>query len=159
MLMGDHRLAEQLVAAACERAPNFALNLDHLAVMRLMRGDVVGADAASRRCLRVGAASPWRYTYDVTGAMIAMAKDDVHQSLLFANQALMRKPRFIGALRYAMAGFALAGNTKDALRMQARIRRLRPNHDFSGWAENLLHRTPPSLGRELARSLQTNGLM
>ncbi|WP_132461095.1 hypothetical protein [Rhodovulum marinum] len=159
MLMGENDLAEALVDEAARRAPNLALNLDHLAVMRLMRGDLDGAGAAHARCLRAGAASPWRYTYDVTGAMVSMARGDVRGALTCANRALMRKPRFLGALRYAMAGFALAGNAGDARRMQARIATLRPGHDLSDWTENLMRRTPPGLGARLSRSLRDSGLV
>ncbi|HMO06479.1 MAG TPA: hypothetical protein PKD10_02385 [Paracoccaceae bacterium] len=159
MMLGRNDIAEALLESACARAPHLALNLDHLAVLRLVQGDTDGADQALRRCLRAGAFSPWRYTYDVTGAMIAIARGDAREALLFANRAIMRKPRFLGALRYAMAGFALAGNAADARRMQARILALRPEHDLSAWTEGLLRRTPPHMGRALAASLRTNGLV
>ncbi|MAU43767.1 MAG: hypothetical protein CMP09_02795 [Yangia sp.] len=158
MLLGDNDLAEALVRRADELAPNLALNLDHLAVIRLMRGDLDGAEAAQRRCLQAGAASPWRYTYEVSGAMIAMARGDVRQALLFANQALIRKPRFIGALRYAMLGFALSEHAQDARRMQTRIRTLRPDYDFDGWTEAMLRRTPPHLSGRLTEGLNNIGI-
>ncbi|MCU0906987.1 MAG: hypothetical protein MUF73_05950 [Rhodobacteraceae bacterium] len=159
MMLARNDLAEALLDSACARAPHLALNLDHLAVLRLARGDIPGADAAFRRCQRVGAFSPWRYTYDVTGAMVALARGDARDALLFANRAIMRKPRFLGALRYAMAGFALAGNVADARRMRTRILTLRPGHDLSAWTEGLLRRTPPHLGGPLAASLQANDLI
>ena len=159
MLIGENELAAALIKRAEELAPNLALNLDHLAVIRLMQGDLEGAEAAFRRCLRSGASSPWRYTYDVSGAMIAMARGDVRQALAFANQALMRKPRFVGALRYAMLGFALSENGQDARRMQARIRVLRPGYDFGGWTEAMVRRTPPHLGGRLAQIMQSTRIV
>lgn len=159
MLLGRNDMAEALLDSAFLRAPHLPLNLDHLAVLRLARGDVAGADAAFRLCLRAGAFSPWRYTYEVTGAMIAIARGDARDALLFANRAIMRKPRFLGALRYAMVGFAVAGNAADARRMQARIMALRPGHDLPAWTESLLRRTPRELGHRLTASLKTHELI
>jgi len=158
MLLGDNELAETYISRASELAPNLALNLDHLAVIRLVKGDLEGSEAALQQCLRMGAASPWRYTYQVSGAMISMARGDARQALCFANQALMRKPRFIGALRYAMFGFALSDNAREAQRMQARIRRLRPDYDFEGWTDAMIRRNPPHLGARLAKGVQRAGL-
>ncbi|WP_141194864.1 hypothetical protein [Maliponia aquimaris] len=159
MLIGDNALATALLDAAQERSPTLSLNLDHIAVLRMSVGDLAGAEDAFRRCQRAGAGSPWRYTYDVTGAMLHMAKGDYRQSLHFANQALLRKPRFIGALRYAMAGCALAGNTQDAKLMQARLIRLRPDYDMGGWLEAMVRRTPGEIGRTLSRTFQKNGFV
>lgn len=159
MLAGENELAEMLVLRARDLAPNLALNLDHLAVIRLMRGDIDGAEKALRQCLRTGASSPWRYTYHVSGAMISMARGDVRQALLFANQALMLKPRFIGALRYAMLGFALSDNAHDARRMKFRIKKLRPDYDFEGWANGMIRRSSPHFGGRLAQGLQTTGII
>lgn len=159
MLLGENDLAEQFLESSYTRAPTLALNLDHLAVLRMMRGDLTGAEAAFQRCQKVGASSPWRYTYDVTGSMLAMARGDYRTSLMFANHALMRKPRFIGALRYAMAGFALIENQKDALRMRSRIRSLRPDYDMDGWTENMSRRTPRNLSTALIASFQRSGIV
>lgn len=159
MLSGDTEMAALLVEAADERAPALSINLDHMAVMRLVRGDLQGAEQALSRCLRTGAFSPWRYTYEVTGAMVSLAKGDVRQSLLHANQALFRQPRYLGALRYSMAGFALAGNITDARRMHSRIQTLRPSFDLSVWAEGLLRRTPAPLGKTLIAGLRHSELI
>ena len=159
MLLGDNDLAELLVEDAYKRAPHLSLNLDHLAVLKMMRGDLEGAEAAFQRCLKVGSSSPWQYTYHVTGSMISMAKGDFRRSLLYANQALLRKPSFIGALRYAMVGFALTGRESDAKRMHAGIRRLRPDYDLGAWTQNMIRRTPRDLGTTLADSLKNNGFI
>ncbi|WP_193143417.1 tetratricopeptide repeat protein [Meridianimarinicoccus sp. MJW13] len=159
MLVGDNDLAEMLVTRSRNLAPNLALNLDHLAVIRLMRGDLAGAERALDRCLRCGAASPWRYTYNVSGAMIAIARGDVRQALLFSNRALMLKPRFIGALRYAMLGFALSEQAREADRMKARIQRLRPGYDFNGWTLGLMGRSQPHFSKTLAKGLKTTHLI
>lgn len=159
MLLGENDLAERFLQSSYARAPNLALNLDHLAVLRLVQGDLAGAETAFQRCQKVGASSPWRYTYDVTGSMLAMARGDYRSSLMFANHALMRKPRFIGALRYAMAGFALSGNTRDADRMKTRIHRLRPGYDMAAWTESMVRRTPNELGRKLVKTFEQNGFV
>jgi tetratricopeptide (TPR) repeat protein len=159
MLIGDNDLATAFLDAAQERSPTLPLNLDHIAVLRMSLGDLKGAEEAFRRCQRVGVGSPWRYTYDVTGAMLHMSKGDYRASLHFANQALLRKPRFIGALRYAMAGFALAGNIKDASMMQARLLRLRPEYDMGRWLEGMARRSPGEIGRTLSQTFQKNGFV
>ncbi len=159
MLLGANDLADLMLENAYQNAPNLALNLDHIAVLRMIRGDLSGADLAFRKCQKVGISSPWRYTYDVTGAMISMAKGDYRQSLRFANQAMLRKPRFIGALRYAMAGSALAGNEKDADRIYKRIQRLRPDYDLGSWTENMIRRSSPELGKTLADGFKRTGIL
>ncbi|MBY6154300.1 hypothetical protein KUV47_13850 [Vannielia litorea] len=159
MLLGENDLADLMLRDSYRRAPSLSLNLDHLAVLRMVRGDMGGAEKAFRQCQRVGASSPWRYTYDVTGAMISMAKGDYLAALQFANQALLRKPRFIGALRYAMAGLALSGNTGDAKLMHARIQRLRPDYDLGAWTESMIRRTPYEIGSRMVSSLSRNGFM
>ncbi|WP_299723324.1 hypothetical protein [uncultured Tateyamaria sp.] len=159
MLLGQNDLADMLLESAHSSAPGLSLNLDHLAVIRMMQGDFAQAESAFWRCQKNGAHSPWRYTYDVTGAMIFMAKGDYKLALSFANRALFRKPRFIGALRYAMAGSALAGNTGDARRLRARIRQLRPDYDLAEWTDRMVQRTPIDLSRRLVRSFEQNGLI
>ncbi len=98
--------------------------------------------------------SSWRYSYEITGSMIALAKGDFHAALAFANRALMQKPKFVGALRYAMLGFAMSDNEVDANRMKRRLLQLRPNYDLSGWFENLLSRTDPEFGNNVELTLR-----
>ncbi|KKL88483.1 hypothetical protein LCGC14_1924230, partial [marine sediment metagenome] len=61
--------------------------------------------------------------------------------------------------RYAMAGFALADNPRDAMLMKARITRLRPDYDFSGWTECMMRRTPAHLAQTLSQSFQAQGII
>lgn len=159
MLSDDSDTALLLVDSAYQRSPHLAINLDHLAVLRLMRGDVDRAAEAVQHCLRAGAFSPWRYTYEVTGAMVSMARGDFRQSLLHANQALFRRPRYLGALRYAMAGLAMSGKTSDARRMMTRIQTLRPGYDISGWAEGLMRRAPTDLSQRLVQGLRQSDIL
>jgi hypothetical protein len=159
MVRDDRETALLLIEAANERAPHLAINLDHLAVLRLIRGDVTGASAAVRHCLQAGAFSPWRYTYEVTGAMVCMASGDFRQSLYHSNQALFRQPKYLGALRYSMAGLAISGQTADARRMMARIQSLRPGYDLSSWAEGLLRRAPTHLSQSLVRGMQQSEIL
>jgi hypothetical protein len=159
MLLGENELAEQLVESAYRRAPNLPLNLDHLAVLRLMRGDLDGAELAFSKCIAAGSLSPIRYTYEVTGAMICLARGDLSRSLHFANQAMFRKPRYLASLRYAMAGLALSDKPQDARRMLERIEVLRPGYDLSSWAESFVRRTPAAFSNRLVRSLRQHQLL
>ena len=159
MLTSENDLGAFLVEEAFERAPKLALNLDHLAVLRLARGDLTGAEEAFSHCIGIGAGSPWRYTYEVTGSMIHLARGDWRKSLYFANQALFRQPRYLGALRYAMAGLALSDKPQDAHRMLNRIQQLRPDFDLSAWAEGVLHRMPLDLGKMMVTGLQRGSLL
>lgn len=159
MLSDDSDTALLLIEAAYERAPHLAINLDHLAVLHLIRGDVDRATTAMQQCLRVGAFSPWRYTYEVTGAMVCMARGDFRQSLCHANQALFRQPKYLGALRYSMAGLAASGKTGDARRMMHRIHSLRPGYDLSVWAEGLLRRAPTDLSQTLVQGLRQSEIL
>lgn len=159
MLTDEQEAAAALVEAAYQRAPGLALNLDHLAVLRLIRGDLDGAAAALAQCLRAGSFSPWRYTYEVTGAMICMARGEYQAAIYHANQALFRKPKYLGALRYAMAGLAASGKHADARRMVARIQTLRPEHDLAGWTQGLLRRAPAPLGQSLVAGLQQSEII
>ena len=159
MLGDDSETALLLIDAAYGRSPHLAINLDHLAVLRLMRGDIDRAADAVQQCLRAGAFSPWRYTYDVTGAMVSMARGDFRGALLHANQALLRRPRYLGALRYAMAGLAMSGKTSDARRMLTRIQTLRPGYDISGWAEGLMRRAPTDLSQRLVQGLRQSDIL
>ena len=159
MLLGENDLADHLVENAFRRAPNLALNLDHLAVLRMVRGDLDGAEAAFRKCLAASALSPLRYTYEVTGAMIYLGRGDLKRSLHHANQAMFRKPRYLAALRYSMAGFALSDRPQDARRMLTRIQSLRPGYDLSAWAEGYVRRSAPDLGQKMVQSLRQSALL
>lgn len=159
MLSSDNDLGAMLVEQSYLRAPKMALNLDHLAVVRLAREDIEGAEKAFQECISTTQLSPWRYTFEVTGAMISLARGDVNRSLMYANAALMRKPKFIGALRYAMVGFAVADKPRDAHIMKTRIRELRPEYDFSVWLENVLRRSAPQFSKTIAQSFERNALI
>ena len=159
MLHAENGLALALMEEARSRAPNLALNLDHLAVLRLSGGDLAGAEEAFTRCLRFGASSPWRYTYEVTGAMLYLAKGEAPRALYHANQALFRQPRYLGALRYALAGLALAGKAPDARRMLTRIQSIRPAFDLSDWVEGFRRRSSTDLSRRLVTSLQDHSFL
>ena len=154
MLSAENDLAFHLIESADRLAPNFALNLDHLAVMYLVQGDLDRAETAWRRLNLVGQNSPWRYTYDVTGAMIHLMRGDMRQSLYFANQSLFRKPRYLAALRYSMIGLALSDRPADAGRMLNRIRVLRPGYDLSRWADGFVTRMPVHLAKSAVQSLR-----
>lgn len=154
MLRAENDLAFHLIDNASRLAPNFALNLDHLAVIHLVRGDLAGAEAAWRRLNLVGQNSPWRYTYDITGAMIHLMRGDLRQSLYFANQSMFRKPRYLAALRYSMIGLALSNRAEDAARMLDRIRVLRPGYDLSHWADGFVTRMPVHLAKSAVQSLR-----
>lgn len=159
MLHAENDLAIHLVENAYRLAPSLPLNLDHLAVLRLMRGDMDGAERAFRQCIAAGAFSPWRYTYDVTGSMIYMMQGDLSQSLYFSNQAMFRKPRYLAALRYAMAGLALSDKPQDAQRMLGRLNKLRPGYDLSSWVDGFLRRVPSDLGDRLVCGLKESELL
>jgi tetratricopeptide (TPR) repeat protein len=159
MLFARNDQARHLLETARDNAPNLALNLDHLAVIRLMSGDLEGAEEAFRHCLRAGSFSPWRYTYELTGAMVCLAKGDYRQSLYFANQSMFRQPRYLAALRYSMTSFALSGRSDDARLMHQRILRLRPNLDLSDWAEGMLRRTPAELGSAIIGGLRAAAIL
>ena len=159
MLSNDNELGSMLVEQSYLRAPNIALNLDHLAVIRLARDDIVGASKVFHKCKIISGLSPWRYSFDVTGAMISLAQGDVSASLKHANTALMRKPKFVGALRYAMVGFAMAGKPREAHLMKTQIQQLRPNYDFSIWLESVLRRSAPQFSKTIIQSFERNELI
>lgn len=154
MLQAENDLAFHLIGNATRLAPNFALNLDHLAVIHLVRGELDQAEAAWRRLNQIGQNSPWRYTYDITGAMIHLMRGDLQQSLYFANQSMFRKPRYLAALRYSMIGLALSDRPDDAVRMRDRIRVLRPGYDLSDWADGFVTRMPLHLAKSAIQSLR-----
>lgn len=154
MLLAENDFASFTIGQCFARAPNLALNLDHLAVLRLAQGDVDGAEEAYQQCISGSTLSSWRYSYEVTGSMIAMHRGDYKTSLKRANLALMQKPNFIGALRYAMVGFAMDGNASDAFLMRTRLLQLRPSYDFSEWLERFLQRSDPEFGNNVAITLR-----
>lgn len=159
MLHAENDLALDLLEEARRRAPRLALNLDHLAVLRMANGDLDGAEEALMECLKLGALSPWRYTYDVTGAMLFLAKGDTAKALYHANRALFRQPRYMGALRYAMAGLTLSGQVTDARRLLRRIHTLRPEFNLSDWVEGLARRSSADLSTKLVKGFQANALL
>jgi len=61
-------------------------------------------------------------------------------------------------MRYAMLGFRLAGNGRDAGRMQARIRQIRPDYDCGAWSDDMARRTPSALRDRFVLGLQGAGL-
>lgn len=154
MLRGQNELAHHLIETAWRLAPHFALNLDHLVVINLARGDLEAANRAWNQLSLVGQSSPWRYTYDITGAMVHLLRGDLRQSLYFANQSLFRKPRYLAALRYSMIGLALSDRPEDASRMMDRIRVLRPGYDLSNWADGFLARMPVHLANSAVQGLR-----
>ncbi|MBN8631643.1 MAG: hypothetical protein J0L76_12380 [Rhodobacterales bacterium] len=159
MLQGNNELAHHLIENAWRLAPNLALNLDHLVVINLARGDVEAAIAAWNQLNQVGQNSPWRYTYDITGAMVHLLRGDLRQSLYFANQSLFRKPRYLAALRYSMIGSALSNRPDDAIRMLDRIRVLRPGYDLTQWVDGFVMRMPAHLAKSTVQSLRQNELL
>lgn len=159
MLCAENDLSQFLLNTADNRAPRFALNLDHLAVLNLSNGNIAAAKAAHRRCMQVSELSSWRYSYDITGAMIALAEGDFHNALRHSNISLLQRPRFVGALRYSMIGFAMNRSEENAQLMKRRILQLRPNYDLSGWAEGFLRRSEPKFGNNVALTLREYDLI
>lgn len=154
MLCANNELSQFLLETAAQRSPNLALNLDHLAVVNLASGNLVAAKHAHERCMSVSSLSSWRYSYDITGAMIDLARGDFRGALRQSNQSLMQRPRFVGALRYAMISFALNKGEDNARWMRRRILQLRPDYDLSLWVENFLRRSDPVFGNNVALTLR-----
>lgn len=154
MLCAENDMSQFLLNTADKRAPGFALNLDHLAVLNLSNGNIAAAKAAHRRCMQVSELSSWRYSYDITGAMIALAEGDFHSALRHSNNSLLQRPRFVGALRYSMIGFAMNRSEENANLMKRRIMQLRPDYDLSHWAEGFLRRSDPKFGNNVALTLR-----
>jgi hypothetical protein len=159
MLNADNELSTFLLRIANQRAPNLALNLDHLAVLKLAEGDLRAASEVHMRCMACGGLSSWRYSYDVTGAMIAIAVGDFRTALRRSNQSLMQKPRFVGALRYTMIGFAMNDSPENAKLMKSRIAKLRPDYNLSAWVEAFLKRSDPVFANNVAITLQRQDLV
>lgn len=154
MLCANNELSHFLLEMADRRSPNLALNLDHLAVIKLAAGDLKAATLAHDRCMKVSGLHSWRYSYDITGAMIALARGDYRAALKYSNQSLMQRPKFVGALRYAMISFAMNNGEGNAHLMRRRILQLRPDYDLSGWVENFLRRSDPIFGNNVALTLR-----
>lgn len=159
MLNADNEFSTFLLQVADQRAPNLALNLDHLAVLKLAEGDLRAASKAHARCMACSGLSSWRYSYDVTGAMIAMAAGDFRTALSRSNQSLMQRPRFVGALRYTMIGFAMNHSAENAGLMKSRIAKLRPDYDLGAWVEGFLKRSDPVFANNVAITLQRQDLI
>ena len=154
MLCAENDVSEYLLETAFGRAPNLAINLDHLSALHFARGNLKAAVEYHERCMRFSALSSWRYSYDITGAMIAMALGDYRIALRHSNRALMQRPQFIGALRYTMIGFAMNEDQESAHLMKSRITGLRPNYDLASWIEALLRRSDPVFGNNVAITLK-----
>lgn len=154
MLCAENDISEFLLKTAYQRAPGLAINLDHLSALHFARGDLKSAVTFHEKCLHLSALSSWRYSYDITGAMIAMALGDYSSALRQSNRSLIQRPQFVGALRYTMIGFAMNNNAESAFMMRSRIRRLRPDYDLSGWIETFLRRTDPVFANNVAITLQ-----
>ncbi|WP_424969767.1 hypothetical protein [Dinoroseobacter sp. S76] len=159
MLCSDNQLGTMLLEKAKLRAPNLAINLDHLAVLHLSQGNLSAAKDAYTRCTKLSAQSSWRYSYDITGAMIAMASGDFRSALRLANSSLIKKPRFVGALRYAMIGFAMTESAENARLMKQGIFKLRPSYNLEGWVEGLLKRSDPVFANNVSITLHKHSLI
>lgn len=159
MLNADNEFSAFLLQLADQRAPNLALNLDHLAVLKLSEGDLRAASEAHARCMACSGLSSWRYSYDITGAMIAMAAGDFRKALSRSNQSLMQRPKFVGALRYTMIGFAMNQSVENAGLIKSRIKRLRPEYDLGAWVEGFLERSDPIFANNVAITLKKQNLI
>lgn len=159
MLCSDNDLSTNILESARKNAPNLAINLDHLAVLHLSQGNLSAARDAHNRCVGLSANSSWRYSYDITGSMIALAGGDYRQSLRLSNASLVKKPRFVGALRYAMIGFAMTNNADNARLMKRRILKLRPDYVLDAWVEGLLKRSDPVFANNVSITLKRHSLI
>jgi len=159
MLCSDNALSSSVLESARKNAPNLAINLDHLAVLHLSQGNLSAARDAHSRCASLSAHSSWRYSYDITGSMIALAAGDYRQSLRLSNASLIKKPKFVGALRYAMIGFAMTNSAGNARLMKRSILKLRPNYDLDSWVEGLLKRSDPVFANNVSITLQRHSLI
>lgn len=159
MLCSDNDLSTSILESARKNAPNLAINLDHLAVLHLSQGNLSAARDAHNRCVDLSANSSWRYSYDITGSMIALAGGDYRQSLRLSNASLVKKPRFVGALRYAMIGFAMTNSADNARLMKRSILKLRPDYDLDAWVEGLLKRSDPVFANNVSITLKRHSLI
>jgi hypothetical protein len=91
--------------------------------------------------------------------MIALAAGDYRQSLRLSNASLVKKPKFVGALRYAMIGFAMTNSAGNARLMKRSILKLRPNYDLDSWVEGLLKRSDPVFANNVSITLQRHSLI
>ena len=91
--------------------------------------------------------------------MIALAGGDYRQSLRLSNASLVKKPRFVGALRYAMIGFAMTNSADNARLMKRSILKLRPDYDLGAWVEGLLKRSDPVFANNVSITLQRLSLI
>ena len=121
--------AAEALARAVGFAPQSAFCWDHLALQHLYAGRLHAARRASRMALSLGAASPLRYTYETTHAMIAVSSGAFAEGAAAAARVLERHPTFGASLRYGAAGLGHLGRTEEAGALIARLRALDP--DFS----------------------------
>lgn len=159
MLCSDNDLCAAILERARKNAPNLAINLDHLAVLHLSQGNLSAARDAHRRCIGLSAHSSWQYSYEITGSMIALASGDYRQSLRMSNTSLAKKPRFVGALRYAMIGFAMINSADNARLMKRSILKLRPGYNLDAWVEGLLKRSDPVFANNVSITLLRHSLI
>lgn len=154
MLCAENDVSGYLLDTAFKRAPGLAINLDHLAAVHFARGDLKNAVKYHEQCMRFSTLSSWRYSYDITGAMISIALGDYRTALQHSNRSLTQRPQFIGALRYNMIGFAMNDNPENAHQIKSRIETLRPNYDLSNWIESFLRRSNPVFANNVAITLE-----
>lgn len=159
MLCAENDVSEFLLDTAFQRTPNLAINLDHLSALHFARGNLKAAVKYHEHCMRFSALSSWRYSYDISGAMISIALGDYRTALRHSNRALMQRPQFVGALRYTMIGFAMNEDPEGAHQMRSRISTLRPDYDLSGWIEALLRRSDRVFGNNVALTLKNLDLL
>lgn len=159
MLCADNDLSTAFLEQARMRAPHLALNLDHLAVLHLAQGNLAAARQAHLECSKLSGHSSWQYSYDVTGAMIALASGDYKSALRLSNASLIKKPRFVGALRYAMIGFAMTDSPDNARLMKKSILKLRPTYALDDWVDGFLTRSDPVFANNVSITLQRHRLI
>ena len=132
-ILHDYATAGELLERATELNPNIATVWDHLALNHFYCGRLGEAEAAVQVAMRIGSASPLRFTFETTQCMIATLRGDYVSAVLHGERALARQPTFGAALRYVAVSLGHLGRIDAAHDMVARIRAL--DHDFSSdWA-------------------------
>lgn len=110
----DHDLATDLLHTALDLSPTIPICWDHLALHHLYTGNFDKAIAASQKALRLGAYSPFRFSYETTMCMIATLKGDFDTALRYGTMAQRRKPEFNAAARYLLVSHAHLGQMDRA---------------------------------------------